>query len=204
LVGIVALYLKSVSADPEILFIASSTPPHEMYRPTEAEMRRLGIVTGGVVFSGWTIEPYGAGAVVTGSIRFHARDEMQITLFCRRNAGASVFVMASSTTWAPSWPSSGQARTDALKAAISHVGLHLGRQMVREVAGPQGLSDVRVDNAGRAYMTFAMTREEFIRGVRDGFAIEITLPRVLGAVARVEPPRPGLRERANVAFRACL
>ncbi len=204
LVGRVALYLKAVGADAEVLFIASATPPNEMYRPSQGEMRRLGIVTGGVVFSGWAIEPYAAGAVVTGSVRFHSHHEMQITVFCRRSAAGSVFVMGSSTTWAPSWSAAGQSRADVLKSAIGPVSLSIGGQVVREATGQQGLSDVRVDNEGRAYLTFAMSRDEFRRGLRDGFAVEAMLPRVLGATARIEPPRLGLSERASVALRVCL
>ena len=203
LVGIVALYLKSVSADPEILFIAASTPPHEMYRPTEAEMRRLAIITGGVFFSGWTIEPYGAGAVVTGSIRYHSHDQTQLTVFCRRSAPGQVFVMGSSSGWAPS-AAPGRSQVDTLRAAIGLVSLSIAGQTVREVAGAQGLADVRVDGQGRAYLTFAMSREDFNRGIGSRMSIRVDLPRYLGAGADLSPPSAGLRDRANVAFRACL
>lgn len=204
LVGVVALYLKRVEADPEILFIASSTRPNDMFFPDASEMRRLRIVTGGgSVFSGWTIEPHLGGAVVTGNMRHNARMDEQVTVFCRRSAPSQVFIMFSSTLWTPQ-PRPGESQADVLRSAAGPVTVRVGGRTLRETPGASGLADVRVDRSGRSYLTVSVSRDEFQAGLDSGMAISIFLPRVLNGGAGLNLPREGLRERTNIAFRACL
>lgn len=204
LVGIVALYLKRVEADPEILFIASSTRADDMYFPDASELRRLRIVTGGgSVFSGWTIEPHLAGAVVTGNMRHNARMEEQVTVFCRRSAPGQVFLMFSSTLWTPQ-TRPGVSQAEVLRSSAGPVAVRVGGRLLRETPGPSGLADVRVDRSGRSYLSVAVSRDEFLAGLDSGIEVEVWLPRVLNVRAGLSLPREGLRERANIAFRACL
>ena len=193
LVGLVALYLKSVGADIEVLFVASQTLPNDMYRPSGSELARLRITTpSGPEFSGWRLEPHGAGAVVTGTMRYTESDETQMTLFCRRNAPGRVMLMASSHRWAPSGASAA-IRTEQLRRLVSSVRIEIGRQVVRQGSSSDTLTDVRVDAAGRAYLTVALSREEYLRGLESGLRVDVDVPGYLGHVAVLQMPQERLR-----------
>lgn len=203
-VGLIALFLKQVEADPEVLFIASSTPPNELYRPTNDELRRLKITTPTErIFSGWRLEPAGRGAVVNGSSRYHDTEEVHLNLFCRRGSPDQIFLMGSSFQWAPPGTTT-SSRTDALRSSVFAVSIKAERQLLRRTIGAEALTDVRVDNSGRAFFTVSLSRAEFQIALQKDLEVQIELPSYLGHAAILKIDRQGLESYSSLAFRLCI
>jgi hypothetical protein len=85
--GLLVIYLKDVSVDPTLLYFASSNDPSSLFKPDAEVMFKMGItnVRETPLFTGWTIEPYKGGAVVTGKLSGGFTEDQQITFFCRTN-----------------------------------------------------------------------------------------------------------------------
>lgn len=210
-VGLIALYLKEMGIDPEVIFIASNQSPGGMAYPTRADLRRLRIsnVSLEPIIEPWTIEPVGRGAIVTNRLRLNSRREERIALHCRRSSpdtivlrGAWTFGVAEGPIIAR--PGSGALATSQLRAAISSTALVIGRTEVRRHPGMTGLLDARVDDDGTYRIAFVMTMAEFRRGLAEGFEVVVDLPRSLDVEARFKPPLPGLAERMAIALRSCV
>ncbi len=205
LLGLVAIYLKEMNVDPEVLFLASSIVSEDIYLPDAATMTRLRIVNmhDEAEFGGWVIEPYRDGAIVTGNYTDPQNQETQITLFCRRNRPGKVFVLGS---WAYLTPARNKAdqETAAVRSAVSSTRFEIGNSVIREEAGVQGLSDLHVDNAGRFYLAYALSLQEYEQGLQAGFSIQADVPHSYGYMFRITPPINGLRIRTSIAFKSCI
>jgi hypothetical protein len=196
LVGLIAIYLKEMEIDPEVLFLASGTEPKNIYLPDADTLVRLKITTRtNDEFGGWTIEPYQAGAVVTGTW-FDTHDQKtQLTFFCRKSNPDTVFLLASWNYPAP---------VQDFRNAILGSRLKLGGFTVREHKGMKGVADLHADNTGRYLLTFPLTTSEYARALQSDIAVEIDVPHVYGRQFQFVPPISGLKERTAIAFRSCL
>lgn len=205
LVGLVAIYLKEMDIDPEVLFLASSTSSTEIYLPDAPTMARLRItnVHEKDEFNGWAIEPYRGGAVVTGTVSDSSNKKTQMTLFCRRSSPGQVFLLGS---WSYLTPVQNKAaeETASVQGAVWGSKLKLGTTTAREQKGLDGIADLHVDNAGRFYLTYALTSQEYVQALQQGMVVEVDVPHSYGWLFRFEPPLAGLKERMAIAFKACL
>ena len=205
LVGLVAIYLKEMDIDPEVLFLASSTSSADIYLPDTPTMARLRItnVHARDEFSGWTIEPYRAGAIVTGTISDSSNLKTQLTIFCRRSSPGQVFILGSWVYLSPARNAAAD-QTDSVRGAVWGSKLKLGSATAREQKGLDGIADLHIDNSGRFYLTFPITAQEYAQGLQTGIVVEVDVPHSYGWVFRLEPPLAGLKERTAIAFKACL
>ena len=205
IVGLIAIYLKEMGIDPEVLFLASSTSASDLYLPDVSTMRQLRIINqhDEDQFDGWTIEPYRGGAVVTGSLTDRGNIKTQLTLFCRRSNPGQVFVLGS---WSHLTPEQNQAssQTASVQSAVFGSRLKIGSTTVREQKGLDGIADLHVDNSGRFYLTYPLTSAEFAQGLQNGITVEINVPHSYDWLFRLAPPVQGLRERTAIAFKSCL
>lgn len=201
MVGIVALYLKKVEADPEVLFIASRTQPQDMHRPSKAELERLRITTStGTSFSGWQIEPHRGGGIVTGVVRYSSVQEHRLSVFCRRSAPGRVFIASSPGNWVPQ----GSARREAsegLRASMGPLSLRVGQRSVEE---NQPFEAYFVNDTQGYIVAASLNTADFSRGLLEGIKITIDVPGYLGHVLDLTPPLNGLRERIQIALRSCV
>jgi hypothetical protein len=210
-VGIIALYLKELSVDPEVLFLASAQEPGRMAFPTLTEMRRLKIVNrrDQPVADPWRIEPVGAGAVVVTRIEMDALTEVRIALHCRRSSPDIVVLRGAWTYPNPEIlgvgrAGAGQRLSMELRQSIFSSSLVIGKRTVRTHPGVSGLIEARVDDDGTHRIAFAISSAEYRRGLAEGFAVQIELPGYLGHGRDFVPPLPGLSERMNIALRSCV
>ena len=210
-VGIIALYLKELSVDPEVLFLASAQEPGRMAFPTLTEMRRLKIVNqrDRPMAEPWRIEPAGAGAVVVTRIEMDALTEVRIALHCRRSSPDIVVLRGAWTYPNPKnlgvgGPNAGQRLSVELRQSIFSSSLVIGNRAVRTHPGVSGLIEARVDDDGTHRIAFAISSAEYRRGLAEGFAVEIDLAGYLGHGRNFVPPLPGLSERMNIALRSCV
>jgi hypothetical protein len=205
LTGMVAQYLKEMGVDPEVLSLASKTPSADINLPDGPTMTRLGIINSheDTQFSGWAIEPYKAGAVVTGTVTDPENQKTQIALFCRRANPGQVFLLGS---WTYPIPTVNQAASETgnVRKAVFQSRLIIGQTTVRQQNGLDGIADLHVDDSGRFYLTYAMSTAEFYRGIEAGFAVEVVVPHSYGWLFRFQPPLPGLRQETAITFKSCL
>lgn len=210
-VGVIALYLKELSIDPEVLFLASTQEPNQIAFPTIAEMRRLRIINtiDQPQAEPWRIEPVGAGAVVVTRIEVDAFTEKRIALHCRRSAPDIIVLRGAWTYPNPErlgvgQPGAGRRLTDELRKAIFDSSLIIGNQTVRTHPGVSGLIDARVDDDGTHRIAFGISLAEYRRGLAEGFLVDLSLPGYLGYGRSFVPPITGLSERMNIALRSCV
>jgi hypothetical protein len=203
--GLVAVYLKEMDIDPEVLSLASKTPSADINLPDGPTMTRLRIINSheDAQFTGWVIEPYRAGAVVTGTVIDAENRKTQITLFCRRANPGQIFLLGS---WTYLIPTVNQAarETENVRSSVFGSALKIGRATVREQKDLDGIADLHVDDSGRFYLTYVLSAAEFNRGLDAGFAVEVSVPHNYGFLFRFQPPLPELREQTVIAFKSCL
>jgi hypothetical protein len=189
-----------------LLSLASGADPTSIYRPDAATALKLRVTNWRSTpdFTGWTIEPYRAGAVVTGKLTQGAEMEgQQLTLFCRTNAPGKVFLMAS---WQYRSAAPGQAAEDnaAIRTYINGSAVSVGGKMVRRGQGYDNIADAHVDNADRWFLTYALDASEFSAGLSSGkLQLDIDGPHFLG-MPTFEPPTAGLAATTRIAFKSCL
>jgi hypothetical protein len=193
--------------DPEALVLASFTSYDEISTPDAATMLRLRITNNDVQFSGWTIVPARAGAVVTGTLNDPGNPEnqkIQFTLFCRHSDSSKVFLLASGAV------GFGYAdrpvQSNDVRAAVFGSKLKIGQTTVREQDGLDGITDAGIDDSGRYYFVYALSADEFNRGLQAGFTVVVDVPHVWSQSSdvRFQPPVQGLRQLAAIAFKSCL
>lgn len=205
--GMLAEYLKEMDIDPEVLALASVTPSVNLTTPDGPTLGRLRITTShnDVQFSGWTIEPYHAGAVVTGTVNDQENKQTQLTLFCRQSNPGQVFLLAS---WIDLIPTANRAafETNNIRSAVFGSKLIIGQTTVREQQDLDGFTDAHVDAAGRYYFTYALSTDEFNRGLQAGFAVVVDVPHAYSSDMSFlfQPPLAGLRQQVAIAFKSCL
>lgn len=205
--GVLAEYLKEMNIDPEVLVLASVTPSANLVTPNEPTMARLRITTShnDVQFSGWAIEPYRAGAVVTGTVNDQKNQQTKLTFFCRQSNPGQVFLLAS---WIDLIPRANEAesQTDSIRSAVFGSKLIIGQTTVREQQRLEGITDARVDDEGRYYFTYALSMDEFNRGLQAGFAVVVDVPHVYSSDMSFlfQPPLAGLPQSMAIAFKSCL
>lgn len=211
LVGLIALYLKEVGVDSEVLFLAATQGPGGMAYPPEAELRRLRIVNTSFhpIVEPWMIEPVGAGAVVTNRSRYNNIREERIALHCRRSSPDTVVLRGAWTYGVPDMAVPARSgintvATQEFRSAIHSTSLFIGSQEVRRHPGTSGLLEARVDVDGTYRIAFVLSMEEVRLGLARGFSVSVGLPRSLGFEASFTPPLPGLAERLNIALRSCV
>jgi hypothetical protein len=210
-VGTIALFLKELSIDPEVLFLASAQAPTRMAYPSIADMRRLRIINvrEQPIAEPWRIEPVGQGAVVTTRIEIDAFTEVRMALHCRRSA-PDVIVLRGAWNYrnpqimGAGRPGSGQQLTVAFREQIISVNLMIGNRSVRSQNGSSGLIDARVDDDGTHRIAFGISQAEYRRGLIEGFTVNLELSGGLGYEQNFVPPIPGLSERMNIALRSCV
>jgi hypothetical protein len=97
LMGLLVIYFEEMSIDPALLFLASFNDRESLFSPKSEAMLKLGVTNVNEIpsFSGWTIEPYRSGAVVTGKLSGGFVEDQQITFFCRANSPGKVYMLAS-------------------------------------------------------------------------------------------------------------
>jgi len=205
-VGILALYLKTMGIDGEVLFLAASKGPNGMEFPSEPDLQRLRIVNSGIrIIDPWTIEPVAGGAVVATRIQTGVLQEERIALHCSKQLPGRVIVRGA---WRNQLErltlQESQERSSYLRNSIFGSSLAIGRREIRSHPQTSGLLDARVDNDGTYRFVFSISAEEYSRGLNEGFTISIDVPRSLGSRYTISPPLPGLRERMGIAFRACI
>jgi hypothetical protein len=76
---------------------------------------------------------------------------------------------------------------------------------VREQQGLDGITDAHVDDKGRYYFTYALSTDEFNRGLRAGFAVVVDVPHAYSPDMSFlfQPPLAGLRQQVAIAFKSC-
>lgn len=95
IVGLLTVFAKSMGIDTDLIFIASSTPPSEVYWLSKSELLRLKIDNSGDSQDPWRIEPYRDGAIATTTIRSGGTDARNYTLFCRDDGGRRPYLLVS-------------------------------------------------------------------------------------------------------------
>jgi hypothetical protein len=161
----------------------------------------------GVQFSGWSIVPVGAGAAVSGTVNDEGDQETQLTLFCRRSNPGWVFLSAS--TAVPFGEADGSIAkikdptSDEVRGMMSGSTLEIGGAAVRQQRGSDGFTNVQVSGHS-LLLVYAMTADEFNRGLRSGFAVVVDVPHVWSSTSRFEPQVQGLEQQAAIAFKSCL
>jgi hypothetical protein len=207
--GLLISYLKEMGIDSEILALASTTSPDELYRPDAATMTRLKITNTqkDFQFAGWTVKPYHTGAMVVGTTVDADNNEIQLALYCRKENPSLVYLLGSWTYSFSSEPVADQ--TKWLRDAISmdtqiHAGptLTIGKTAIRE--GASGVN-AWVDN-GHYYISYALSADEFDQGLQSGFSVDVKLPHAMSQTYGVhfEPPVQGLGQLAGIAFKSCI
>ena len=205
--GLLVIYLKEMSVDPTFLSFASANDPDSLFRPDTETMYKMGItnVRETPQFSGWTIEPYKDGAVVTGKLSGGLGEDQQITFFCRNNVPRKVFMLAS---WQYDSAAPGRAADDnnGIHSAIEGSTVTIGGQMVRHATGYESIAEAHVDKADRWFLTYILTAEEFGAALKSGqLTIEIEGPHSLGDFGfRFSPPMTEIAKPARIAFKSCL
>jgi hypothetical protein len=209
IMGLLVIYLKEMSVDPELLSFASANDPGSIFRPDTETMYKMGItnVRETPQFSGWTIEPYKDGAVVTGKLTGGSDEDHQIhqiTFFCRNNVPRKVFMLAS---W--QWDSAAANRAAADNTSI-HRSIHgstvrIGGQVVRNATGYESIAEAHVDTSD-TWLTYILTAEEFAAAVKSGeLTVEVDVPHSLNYSAFIfSPPMTGMEKPARIAFKSCL
>jgi hypothetical protein len=205
--GLLVIYLKEMSVDPTLLSFASANDPNSLFRPDTETMYKMGItnVRETPQFSGWTIEPYKDGAVVTGKLTSGSDEDQQITFFCRNNLPRKVFMLAS-WQYDSAAPDRAAADNDNIHSAIGGSTVTIGGQVVRHTTGYESIAEAHVDNADRWFLTYGLTAEEFAAALKSGqLTIEIEGPHSLGNYGfRFSPPMTGMAKAARIAFKSCL
>jgi hypothetical protein len=201
----VAIYLKEMDIDSEVLFLASATRSDDIYLPDAATMARLRITNSHDQdeFDGWSIEPYHGGAVVTGAVTDPSNLKTQLTFFCRRSSPGQVFLIGSWSYLDPV-PNQAAKQTAEVQSAVFGSALKIGSKTVREQDGLAGITDLHVDSTGRFYLTYSLSSSEYLQGLVSGMTIEVDVPHSYGSLFVLHPPLPGLKERAAIAFKSCL
>jgi hypothetical protein len=208
IMGLLVIYLKEMSIDPELLSLASSTDASTIFKPDTDIMDKMGITNERVKFSGWTIEPYRAGAVVTGKLSGGGRggEDQQITFFCRSNLPGKVLMLAS---WQYSWNSPGLTKqdNDNIRTGIQGSSVTIGENIVRRSDGYDSIADAHVDNTDRWFITYVLAADEFVAALKSGkLAISLDGPHSLGGTwgFGFSPPIADLSKAARIAFKFCL
>jgi hypothetical protein len=205
--GLLVIYLKEMSIDPALLFLASSADPSALFRPDTDMMFKLGITNmrETPLFSGWTIEPYRAGAVVTGKLSGGFNEDQQITFFCRSNLPRKVLMLAS-WQYASATPSQAADDDQSLRTAILGSSVAVGGRVMRQASGYDSIADSHVDKADRWFLTYVLSSDEFAAGLKsDRLEVKIDGPHSLGSFGfSFSPPTAGLDRAARIAFRSCL
>jgi hypothetical protein len=211
MMGWLVIYLQKMSVDPTLLSLAASAEPTDLLRPDAETLLKLNVtnVRDAPLFSGWSIEPYRAGAVITGKLSEGAADSaQQLTFFCKAKAPGKVFMLAS---WQNPWASPGAAITE--KANVSATinawdsTLTIGGKPVRQSQGQDSVTDVRIDNADRWFLTYTLDAGEFAAALKNGkLEVKIGTPHVVSDSMgfTFAPPIPGLAAAARIAFKSCL
>jgi len=205
--GLIAQYLKEMGVDPEVLALASVTPSSGVYWPDGPTMAKLRITTyhTDVQFSGWTIEPYRSGAVVTGTVNDQANQKTQLALFCRRSNPGQVYLRASWRNDLFPTINQGASETGNQTSAVLGSKLIIGQTTVREQNGLDGFSDARVDDTGFV-LTYPLSMTEFNRGLQAGFEVQVDVPHAYSPSMSwvFQPPLTGLQQNTDIAFKSCL
>jgi hypothetical protein len=207
MMGLLVIYLTEMSVDPALLSIASSADPSSVFQPDAGTMLKMGItnVRGTPLFSGWSIEPYRSGAIVTGKLSGRYNEDQQITFFCRTNVPGKVF-MLSSWQYASASSSEAVADNNSIRTAVAGSSVSIGSKVVRRAAGYDSIADAHVDNADRWFLTYTLAGDEFVAALNSGsLQIKIDGPHSLGAFGfTFAPPMAGLAPAARIAFKSCL
>jgi hypothetical protein len=213
IMGLLVVYLKEMSIDPELLSMASSTDASDIFKPDMDMMDKMGITNERVIFSGWTIEPYRTGAVVTGKLSGAGRggEDQQITFFCRSNLPGKVFMLAS---WQYSWVApglttaqQGKQDNDNIRTEIQGSSVTIGENIARRNDGYDSIADAHVDNTDRWFITYVLAADEFAAVLKRGrLVINLDGPHSLGGTWGFEfsPPIADLGKASRIAFKSCL
>jgi hypothetical protein len=196
-----------MSIDPALLFLASSADPGDLFKPDAGTMLKMGInnMRETPLFSGWNIEAYREGAVVTGKLSGGFLEDQQITFFCRSNMPRKVLMLAS---WQYNSAAPNQAADDnkAIHTAVFGSSVTVGGKVVRQASGYDSIADVHVDSEDRWFLTYVLTTDEFTAGLRSGrIDIRVDAPHSVGHYGfHFSPPTSGLDRAARIAFKSCL
>jgi hypothetical protein len=207
IMGLLIFYLKEMSIDPELLFLSSSTNADTLFKPDEETMFRLRIVNQreAPLFSGWAIEPYRTGAVVTGKLSDGLLEDQQITFFCRNSLPGKVMMLAS---WQPTWASPNPAAEDnkSFRTMIFGSSVTVAGKVIRRANNDESIVDAHVDATDKWFLTYVLTGDEFAAGLNSGkLDIVIDGPNSLGHGGfRFSPPMAGLARASRIAFKSCL
>jgi hypothetical protein len=207
IMALLVLYLKEMSIDPAFLFLASSTEPSGLFKADTDTMLKMGITNVREIplFSGWTIEPYRAGAVVTGKLSGGFTEDQQITFFCRGSMPGKVLMLAS-WQYASASPSRAADDNKSIRNAILGTSVAVGGKVVRRAIGYESIIDAHVDNTDKWFLTYVLNSDEFAGGLNSGnLHIEVEGPHSLGSYGfRFSPPMANLVKASRIAFKSCL
>lgn len=170
LMGFLVIYLKEMEIDPQVLMLAASANPDALYIPTNEEMTKLGITNDGASFSGWSVEPYHAGALVTGTVKRSWVEDQTVTFFCKAANRSTVYLVGSYVYSAPMAKTAAQTTQD-LRNSIEGTTLSAGSNILRHQDGIGGLTNAYVSNDGRYHFIYPVTEQELLEGVRAGSLI---------------------------------
>ena len=205
--GLLLMYLKEMSINPTLLFLASSTGPDQLFVPKLEAMRKLGIVNvlGKATFSGWKIEPYRLGAVVTGNLNGGLEEHKDITFYCKSDSPGRVFMLAS---WKYPSASAKQAVEDNrfIRQSVLGSTVLIGGTVVRKESGYDSIAKVGVNSADVYSLTYILTDQELERALASGsLTISISGPHALGDFGFwFSPPMADLAPAIRIAFKSCL
>ena len=201
--GLLVLYLKEMGIDPELVALASAAEPSTLYLPGKDEMTRLGVTNDAVSFSGWTIEAYGDGAIVTGTIKGAWLADEDVTFFCRTSKPGIIFMVGSYKFSVHDEESAAQHSAD-LRGEVEGTSLVTGSTILRQNTGLTGLSNVYIDNTGRYFFVYPMSGGELAQAIYGhDLHLEIATPEVENNPS-FEPPIGDLGPDVSVAARSCL
>ena len=212
--GLLVFYLREMSVDPTLLFFAVAADASSLFRPDNEAILKMDVtnVRNTPLFSGWSIEPYRVGAVVTGKLR-EGDNTQQLTLFCRTAVPGKVFLMAS-WQYPSASPAGAAADNTLMHTGISGSAVLIGGKPVRQGQGSDSIVDAHVDSSDRWFLTYALDARELSSALAaGGLTVDIQVPHSLserfskvsdGFAFVFEPPITGLATATRIAFKSCL
>jgi len=210
-VGMLALYIHSMGAKPELLFIASRTDPRKMTYLTEEQMIKMNVITDKedeMNFTGWAIEPSGRGAVAVGKTASGKGETEELSFYCRKKKPNAVYALLAVHL------GRGDYTLEELRSTVNAVDITVVEakkgneepKRLERTAFRDQIESVRRAEDGRALITLELVPNE--RAALDtakSMYLDIMLPRAAGAMfAGTGVDLESGRAHLDLAFRNCL
>lgn len=203
--GMVLDYIARMGVDPRLQAIAAGVSPWEPIRVlSRQELIDLNVVNDVERFSGWTIEAYQAGAVLTGTYRSGMQEPVNVTFFCRRSASTPyVLLSAAFKGYLDANPGT---TAESLEGMIQGAAISINGETLTLSPPMVDAIKVRIDQGGMIYATIPLTGEVVVALTHaQRFGVEVELPRVTGYPWTLPPADvSGVSRPLKLVMRNCL